>query len=70
MLVYIILNKLVRDHRLPKAIILDRDKFFLLKFWKSLTGRLGIKLRILTAYYLEKDGQIERRNELNNRIIS
>ena len=54
-LVYIILNRLVRDYRLPKVIILDRDILFISKFQKSLTRRLSIKLRISNIYYLEID---------------
>ena len=59
-LVYIILNKLVRDYRLPKVVILDRDKLFILNFQKSLTKRLGIKYRILSIYCLDLDEQVER----------
>ena len=55
-LVYIILNRFVRDYKLPKVIMLDIDKLFILNFQISLTRRLGIKLRMLTVYYLQIDG--------------
>ena len=43
------------DYKLSKVIILDRDMLFILSFWKSLTRKLGIKLRKLIVYYLDVD---------------
>ena len=56
LLVYIVINRLLEDNRLPKAILLDRDKLFILNSKKGLTRRLDIKLRILNIYYLLIDG--------------
>ena len=57
-----LLNTLVKDHGIPKAIILDRDKLFTLNYWKTLTAHLEIKQRMLTVFHLETDSQIERTN--------
>ncbi|GKB39182.1 putative reverse transcriptase domain-containing protein [Tanacetum coccineum] len=47
-------------HGVPLSIILDRDSRFAYGFWRSLQNALGTKLRMSTAYHLEKDGQSER----------
>ena len=52
---FVLLNILVRDHGLPKAIILDRDKLFISNYWKTLTAHLGIKQRMSIVFHLETD---------------
>jgi len=43
-------------YRLPKIIISDRGRQFILVFWEELTTQLRIKALSFTAYYLETDG--------------
>ena len=39
-------------YKIPAEIILDRDKLFIFKFWKSLIIRLRVEYKLSTAYYL------------------
>jgi hypothetical protein len=48
---------------LPQAITSDRDKLFTGKFWRELHHRVGIQLRMSTAYHPETDGSSERSNK-------
>ena len=40
---YILLYYIITNYRMPQKIILNKDKLFILKFWKSLTDIIGIK---------------------------
>ena len=62
-LAFLLLDRLMRDHSIPELITSDRDKLFTSNYWKTLLGMIGIKLQILTTYYLQTDGQIERANQ-------
>ena len=62
-LAVIFLQKVWRLHRLPEAIISDRDTRFTSKFWLSLTKLLQVKINMSTAFYPETDGQTERVNQ-------
>jgi hypothetical protein len=62
-LAIIFVDRIVRYHRIPKAIISDKDKLFTSAFWKTLIAMLGIKLKLLTAFYPTTDGQTERMNQ-------
>ena len=42
----------ITQHKIPAEIILDRDKLFISKFWKSLAVRLGAEQKLSTAYHL------------------
>ena len=59
---FILLDRLVRDYNVPELITLDRDKLFTLSYQKTLIALIKTKLRILIAYYLQIDRQIERIN--------
>ena len=59
---YILLDRVVREYRIPKIITLDRDKLFILNFQKTLVATLRVKLRMSTAYYLQTDSQTKRIN--------
>ena len=50
-LVYTILNRLERNYNISIIIILDRNILFILNFQRSLTRRLGVKLKILPIIY-------------------
>ena len=57
------IDRILSEHGLPSAIVLDRGSKFISKFWKHLTTQLGISLRLSTAYHPETDGQTERTNQ-------
>jgi len=62
------LVRLFRDyvwklHRLPESIISDRGPQFVAGIMKELNGMLGIELKLLTAYYLQTDGETECVNQ-------
>ena len=50
-LAFILLDRLIRDYSIPRSITSDRDKLFISNYWKTLVISIGIKLRILIAYY-------------------
>ena len=58
----VIINVVVRHHGLPDLIVTNRRSLFTLKFWSLLCYFLGIKRRLLTAFYPQTDGQTERQN--------
>ena len=62
-LMYIILQKLVSNHRLSKKFITDQDKLFTSKFWETLTAELGIWHKLFTAYHSQTDSQTKRMNQ-------
>jgi len=60
---YIILDRLIRYHGIPKGLTSDRDKLFTSNYWKTLLPMLGTRLRMSTAYHPVTDGQTERTNQ-------
>jgi hypothetical protein len=46
-------------HGLPKTIISDRDRRFMITFWKELFRLVGIALTPSTNYHPQTDGQTE-----------
>ena len=61
---FTLLDQLVRNHSIPRIITSDRDKLFTSNYWKTLTAGIGIRLKILTVYHPETDGQTERTNQI------
>ena len=62
------LVRLFRDnvwklHELPESIVLDRGPQFVAKMTKELNAMLGIETKLLTAFHLQIDSQIERTNQ-------
>ena len=55
-LAFVLLDRLIRDHGIPKSITSDRDKLFTSNYWKTLIAAIGTKLRMSTAYHLQTDG--------------
>jgi len=59
----LMLQWIYRIHGLPDSIVSDRGPQFTSILWKSLCKRLGINLRLFTAYHPQTDGQSERANQ-------
>ena len=62
------LARLLRDnvwklHRLPEGVVSDRGPQFAAELTKELNRMLGIKTKLLTAFYPQTDGQTERMNQ-------
>ncbi len=60
---YIVLDRLIRYHGIPKGLTSDRDKLFTSNYWKTLIPMLGTRLRMSTAYHPVTNGQTERTNQ-------
>ena len=65
----IFLKEIFRLHGIPKAIISDRDVKFTRKFWRSLFSGLEMQLKFSTAYHPQKDGRIERVNQIGEYML-
>ena len=61
-LVEVIINVVVRHHGLSDSIVIDWYLLFTSKFWSLLYYFLGIKWRLVTAFYPQMNGQTERQN--------
>ena len=62
------LGRLFRDnmwklHRLPKSVVSDREPWFTVELMKELKKMLEIETKLLTLFYPQTDGQIERMNQ-------
>jgi len=53
---YIVLDRLIRYHGIPKGLTSDRDKLFTSNYWKTLISMLGTRLRMSTAYHSITNG--------------
>lgn len=60
----ILIDRLISQHGLPSAIVSDRGSKFTSKLWRYFTSRLGINLRLSTAFHPQTDGQTERINQI------
>jgi hypothetical protein len=60
----IYLDRIVQLHGIPKTIIFYRGPQFIARFWEQLHENLGTKLIRSSAYHPQKDGQIERVNQI------
>ncbi len=52
----LIINMVVRHYKDPESIITDRGSLFTSKFWSSLYYFLGIKWKLSTTFYSQRDG--------------
>ena len=50
-LAQVYIQEIVRLHKVPTSIVLDRDPRFTSKFWVALQEVLGTKLHFSTAYH-------------------
>ena len=59
----ILIREIFTRHGLPRSIVSDRGSKFIAKFWRCATEKLGIKLKLSTAFHPQTDGQTERVNQ-------
>jgi len=57
------------ENGLPTDIVSDRDKLFVLRFWKALHHLTGVKLKMSTSYHPETDGSSKRTNKTVNQAL-
>ena len=62
-LVRLFRNNVQKLHGLPESIVSDRGPQFAVKMTKKLNAMLGIKSKLLTAFYSQIDSQMERMNQ-------
>lgn len=60
----IFLDRVVKYHGIPKAIISDRDPRFTSKLWTELWSYFKTQLKMSTAFHPQTDGQTERANKV------
>ena len=60
----IYIKEIFTKYRILDKIILNRDIKFILSYQQIFTAEQGIKIVVLTIYYLQTDSQIERLNQI------
>ena len=60
----LLVQHVVRHHGLPTSIVSDRDVRFTSKFYRHLTARWEVQLKMSTAYHPQTDGQTEVMNRV------
>ena len=58
----VIIDVVIRHHRLPDSIVTNWGSLFTLKFWSSLCYFFGIKCRLSTAFHPQTNSQTEQQN--------
>ena len=58
------LQQVLRLHKVPVSIVLDRDARFTSRFWESLQEEMGTSLKKSTSFHPQTDGQTERTNQV------
>ena len=53
-LIYILIDDMMKNHKMSKAIISDRDKLFIFKFYKALIKKLEIKKNCQLLFTLKR----------------
>ena len=52
-------NKIVRLYRVPVFIVSDRGPQFTSRFWQGFQSAMGMRLKLITAFHPQTDGQSE-----------
>ncbi len=60
----VIINVVVRHHKVPESIDMDQGSLFISKFWSLLYYFLGIKKKLFTVFHPQSDGQTKRQNSI------
>jgi transposase InsO family protein len=68
-LAQLIIDNVISQHGVPESIVSDRGSKFTSRFWGYVTSKLGVDLRLLTAYHPQTDGQTERVNQVLEQYI-
>jgi hypothetical protein len=63
-LAQLIIDHVISQHGVPVSIVSDRGSKFTSRFWRYVTAKLGIELRLSTAFHPQTDGQTERVNQV------
>ncbi len=58
----VIIDVIVWNYSILESIVTDRRLLFISKFWSLLCYFLGIRKKLLTAFYPQRNGQTERQN--------
>ena len=58
----VIIDVVVRHHRLLDSIVTNQGFLFTFKFWSFLCYFFGIKRRLFTAFHPQTNGQTEQQN--------
>lgn len=59
----VFVKTVIKLHGIPKTIVSNRDKVFLIHFWQQLFKLSGTSLHLSTAYHPQTDGQSEALNK-------
>ena len=62
-LAQLIIDNVISQHGVPESIVSDRGSKFTSRFWGYVTSKLGVDLRLSTAYHPQTDGGLERMNQ-------
>ena len=60
---YILMNRLIRYHKILKELISDKDKLFTSKYWQTFVSMLRVKFRLFKVYHSRIDEQTKRTNQ-------
>ena len=52
----IVMDAVVRVHRVPRVIVSDRDTRFTSSFWKEICKSMGTSLALSSGYHPQTDG--------------
>jgi len=63
------INYVWKLHGLPNTIVSDRGTQFASAFWRHLCARLGIEVKLSTAFHPQTDGQTERLNAVMEQYL-
>ena len=55
---------MIKNHSFSNLIINNQKLLIILKFWLLLYYFLGIKQKLSTVFYSQKDGQTEKQNNI------
>ena len=62
--IYLFKQHIIANHKVSTEVISDRDTWFRLKFWQTLTALKEMKTKMSTIEYLQINDQIERLNQI------